>query len=75
MRIDLDIAYTAELEINDRMPGKQSEHVIEKRDARLDPALARSIEVQFESDVRLAGNPMDRGAPSFHGDGVKQTNV
>jgi len=58
--IDGDIAFRGNLQIEQAMLRKQREHVIEKRDARIDLGRATAVHRQRQPDVGLGGRARDR---------------
>src|SRR5262245_52433681 len=62
--IDLQFAFARHLEIEQPVARKQFEHVVEKRNARVDPAFALAVEVERDANVSLFGFAFDFSLPS-----------
>ena len=59
VRIDLQVSFGFDLEIECSMPREQLEHVVEEADTGLPGAGGRAIEVELEVDLRFAGGAVD----------------
>jgi len=55
MEIDADITIDLDFQINQRVSGEKSEHVVEEGDSGVDPGVSFSVQVQAESDFSLSG--------------------
>lgn len=67
MRVNFEIAFALQFQINDRVFGKQRKHVVEKRDAGFDRRFSSAVNVQFDFDARFIGVTLERGLALFHG--------
>jgi hypothetical protein len=55
VRIYRQVPFATQLQIHDRVPGEQRQHVVEKRDAGLDGRFARPVNVQRHRDAGFFG--------------------
>ena len=55
VEIDVDITIDLDLQINQRVSGEKSEHVVEEGDSGVDPGVSLSVQVQAEFDFGLSG--------------------
>ena len=55
MEIDADITIDLDFQINQRVSGEKSEHVVEEGDSGVDPGVSFSVQVQAEFDFSLSG--------------------
>ena len=60
--VDLQIALTAQVQIEPGMPGQADQHVIEKADAGLDIGRAAAVQGQTKLDCRFRRGALDRAA-------------
>src|SRR5690242_10844497 len=61
--VNFQIAFTDDFKIEQAMPREKLEHVIEKRQARIDAPAAAAVQIQLDSDVGFFGAPIDRNRP------------
>jgi hypothetical protein len=54
----LEVAARGHLDVDQRVPGQQGEHVVEEADPRGDRGRARAVEVDPHAHVGLAGDPV-----------------
>src|SRR5207245_6151645 len=66
MGVHLQVALATQMQIHDRMFGKERQHMVEKRDARFDPRLPASINVQPDEYAGLVGHALHLSVPLFH---------
>ena len=59
MRVHFQVADCFESQINDRVFGEQSEHVIEEWNSSFDGGLARAVNVETHFDARLFCDAFD----------------
>ena len=55
VEIDVDITIDLDFQINQRVSGEKSEHVVEEGDSGVDPGVSLSVQVQAEFDLGLSG--------------------
>jgi hypothetical protein len=67
--IDVNVADRFDGQIEQRMLGQQSQHVIEEADTGVDVRLAAAVEIERQINGRLGRLPMNGGA-ARHGDAV-----
>jgi hypothetical protein len=60
------------LEIDNRVLGKQGQHVIEKGDARPDLRASLAVDIQCQGNVGFLRSTSDLGAPLRHRDALNQ---
>ena len=71
--VNLDIAPGGHLQVEEAVPGERFQHVVQKRDGRVDAALALAVQVDLKLDLGLGGVSDDfRGAwgPRFYATGA-----
>src|SRR5437763_1427149 len=59
--VNFQIAFADDFHIEQAMPSEKSEHVIEKRQARIDAPAAAAVEIQLDAHVGLFRVSTDRG--------------
>lgn len=64
VEIDVDITIDLDFQINQRVSGEKSEHVVEEGDSGVDPGISLSVQVQAEFDFGLSGISF-LGCPAF----------
>ena len=62
MKIDFDVAFGIEIEIEESMPRKQRQHMIEERDAAADGRLPFSVEIETRPDGSFTGCAFDEAS-------------
>ena len=67
VRVHLDIAFCAHVEVDQAMPSEGRQHMVEERHARLDVGRTRAVEVHRDADVRLVRRADDFGGSLVHG--------
>ena len=58
VEIDVDITIDLDFQINQRVSGEKSEHVVKERDSGVDPGVPFSVQVQAEFDFGLSGTSL-----------------
>src|SRR5262245_38847163 len=66
MRVHCQVALTTQMQIHTGMFGKDRQHVVEKGDARFDPCLPASVNVQFDENPSFVGRALHLSLPLFH---------
>ena len=66
MGIHLEVPLAIQGQIEDRVPGDQFQHVVEKRDPGLDGSLARAVQVQVDFDVGFVGDALESSMALSH---------
>jgi N utilization substance protein B len=76
MRVHLQIAAAAQVQIHDRMAREEGQHVIQEWDSSPDACLTAAIDVQLQRDRRFLRLPAEFGASSWtrHPEGVSKHN-
>ena len=73
VKIDMEVALRAHLEVDQRMTRQLFEHVIEKTDPGVDVVFAVTVEIERDEDIGLLGLALDSGGACFgvglHGSG------
>src|SRR5688572_13528041 len=65
MRVDLEIALAADIEIEDTVLGEKQQHVVQKRDPGIDFPCPASIQVEHNLDIGFTRSACNRGLPFF----------
>jgi hypothetical protein len=58
MGVHFEVAVASQVQVRGGMLGEERQHVIEERDARLDFALARAVDVESQHDFSFPGCPI-----------------
>jgi len=61
--VDVRVAAARDRQVEESVPGRQGQHVVQEGDRRVDPPRARPVEIQEDPDVRLRRLPLDPGLP------------
>lgn len=61
VEVDLEVAIDLEVEVDQRVAGKEGEHVVEKGDAGVDEGVALAVEVKIEADLGLGSLAAEGG--------------
>ena len=63
MPVHFEVALAAQVEIHHRVLRKQRQHVVKKRNTRLDTSFASPVEIQFQADAGFFSDALDGGLP------------
>ena len=66
MGVDFQIPLAGHGQIHHRMLGKKDQHMVEKRDTRLDPGFAGAINIELQRDSSFLRLTFDLGSANRH---------